>query len=197
MKTIKKHPIIFICGISGSGKTTLAKKLVAENNNAKHLELDWYAIHSSTERERRIKKALASKSQKLIDQELNPINWYEWDSFKEDILTLQRDGKIFVENAWDQKTGDKIGKHFLDFKWKNGLIVCDGEYLLRPEIISLADLSILLDLPIGEIQKRAEKRDRHRSSPEHLARKRLIMEMYDVPYFNANKKNVTLILNTV
>jgi len=60
MKTIKKHPIIFICGISGSGKTTLAKKLVAENNNAKHLELDWYAIHSSTERERRIKKALAS-----------------------------------------------------------------------------------------------------------------------------------------
>jgi len=55
----------------------------------------------------------------------------------------------------------------------------------------------LLDLPIGEIQKRAEKRDRHRSSPEHLARKRLIMEMYDVPYFNANKKNVTLILNTV
>jgi hypothetical protein len=53
----------------------------------------------------------------------------------------------------------------------------------------------LLDVSKEEARKRADERDKHRSSSDHLDRKRFIAETYDVPYFKVNKKNVTLILN--
>lgn len=191
----KLHPIIFVAGMGGSGKTTFAKKLVAENLNAVHFELDWYHVYASKERHKRIQEAFNSKDQKRIDMEADPIYWYDFDAFRKDITTLQQEGKLLVKNAWEQQTGEKIAEYNLDFKGKKGLIVCEGDDLIHPEIISLADFSILLDVSPDEARRRAEERDKHRSDVAHLARKRLIMETYDVPYFDANKKNVTLILN--
>ncbi len=192
----KSHPIIFIAGMGGSGKTTFAKKLVAENINAIHFELDWYHVYASKERHKRIQEAFDSKDQKRIDSEADPIYWYDFDAFKNAITTLQREGKLHVNNAWEQKTGEKIAEHDLDFKGKDGLIVCDGDDLIHSEIISLADLSILLDVSPDEARHRAEERDKHRADTAHLARKRLIMETYDIPYFAENKKNVDMVLET-
>jgi len=193
----KLHPVIFVSGLGGSGKTTFAKKLVAETPNAKLLELDWYLIHNSKERAERIKNVLgpANKNQHLIDKELDPINWYDWESFKKDLERFQKEGKFFVKNAWNQTTGEKDSEHSLDFEGNNGLIVCEGIFMLHPAIRLLADFSILVDLPKVEARKRAEERDKNARSKEHLERKKIIMEKYDVPYFEKYKGNADLILN--
>ncbi|MBU0999417.1 hypothetical protein KKG24_03925 [Patescibacteria group bacterium] len=190
----KSHPIVFISGMGGSGKTTFANKIVNQNNNAKHFELDWYLIHSSKERGKRIKDAFESGNEETINKEANPINHYDYNSFKKDIKDFQESGKFSVKNVWNQKTGEKDANYSLDFNGQDGLIVCDGDYLLHSEIASLADLVILLEVPFETARKRAEQRDMHRSDTEHLARKKLIAQKYDTPYFAENRKNATLVI---
>lgn len=195
LQSKKSHSIVFVSGLGGSGKTFLAKKLVEENPNARHFELDWYLVLPSSERGEKIQKALNSSNQKEIDREANPINWYDYDAFKKDLRNFQKTGKFNIENAWDQKTGEKVGIHSLDFGNKNGLIICDGDYLLHSEVASLADLVVLLDLSPEEARRRAEERDRHRSNPEHLARKRFIAQNYDLSYFQKNRPNAEIIVS--
>jgi uridine kinase len=191
----KLHPIIFVSGLAGSGKTTFTKKLVAEYKNAMRFELDWYLKYSSIERANRIKKAMDSGNKELIEKECNPINHFDFNSFKRDLVKLQQGDKLFVQNAWNQQTGEKDASFVLDFKGEKGLIICDADYVLHPEIISLSDFSIFLDVPKEEAFRRVVERDNHMKTPEQLERKRLIVEMYDLPYLKAYKKNASLIIN--
>ena len=137
-----------------------------------------------------------SKDEELMEKELNPINWFDWETFRKAILDFQKSGKFNVRNTWNQISGELTDEHTLDFKNENGLIVCEGIYLLHPEIKSIADFSILIDVPKEEARKRAEQRDRGNRSEEHMERKRLIMETYDIPYFNAYRKDVDLIIKS-
>ncbi len=65
---------------------------------------------------------------------------------------------------------------------------------IYPDILSLSDFSVFIDAPLEEATRRLESRDKHRGDPEYFARKRFVTEKYDVPYFEANKKNVSLII---
>jgi uridine kinase len=191
----KSHPVIFICGLGGSGKTTFAKKLAAEHENAKILELDWYLKFSSKERAQRIADIWNSEDSSLVDQEADPYNWYDWETFKADLSQLQTKGTLSLKSAWNQTTGEKDIDPSLDFNNTNGLIVCEGIYLLHPNVIPLADLVILLNVPKEESRRRADQRDAHRTNSEHLQRKAIILEKYDIPYFETYKKNADFILD--
>jgi adenylate kinase family enzyme len=120
LESSKLHPIIFISGFRGSGKTTLAKKLVATYLNAIHFDSDWYQKYSTKERVSRVKRALDSGDNDLIDQEENPSNNYNWDLFEKDLKELQARGRLIIENARDQKTGEKNLKRVLDFEGMGG-----------------------------------------------------------------------------
>lgn len=196
LQSTKSHPVIFICGLGGSGKTTFARKLAQKYENAHILEWDWYLKFASKERAQRIAAAWNSDDQTLVNQEVNPYNWYDWDAFKAGLRVLQTEGKIELKGVWNQATGEKDSNPSVDFDGKKGLIICDGLYLLHPDIISYADLIILLEVPKEEARRRADQRDSHRTDPEHLKRKAIILEKYDIPYFETYRDNADFILNT-
>jgi uridine kinase len=181
----KEHPVIFITGFSGSGKTTEAGKLAARYPNTKIVATDWYLTYPTVERRRLIQE-------KAISEE--PQTWYSFEEFARDVVLFQKTGRLSVSNAWDQKTGLKDLDIILDFNGAKGLIVCEGLYLLHPEIAKFADLVLLTELDIEEAHRRASERDSHRNTPEELAFKGYLRNTYDIPYFEKYRSNADIIL---
>lgn len=192
----KEHPVVFVCGLGGAGKTTFAKQLVAQNPGSILLHLDWYATYPTKERKKRIAEAVESEDPVRIEQEENPKNWYSWEEFKKDLRQLQRDGDIDIRSAWNQANGEKDLDVKLSFGGKkDGFIICEGIYLLHPDVAVMGDLIILLDISVEEARRRAESRDDHRSSPEYLAYKASLTAKYDLPYFAQNKGAADVVLS--
>jgi len=192
----KKHPIIFICGLGGTGKSTLSTKLSnLLSRECNILSLDWYLIHSTNDRKEDIKKALESRDQELIEQRENPVNWNDYDKLKKDLVYLQEHSHLEVRDAWNQKSGEKDLEINIQFENKDGIIICEGICLLHPQISSLADLIICLEVSEEETVKRTNQRDLHRSSPEYLAYKAKLQEKYDIPYFKNNVNAADLVIN--
>ena len=189
----KERIIVFVCGLGGAGKTTFANNLVEQDVNSIALHSDWWLKYPTLERRKRIQNAIESGDENSIEIEENPKNWYDWESMKEDILLLQEKGRVDVHDAWNQNTGLKNLKVPLEFFHK-GVIICDGIYLLHPEIVDIADFTVLLDVPFEVCRKRSDKRDEHRNSSEYLALKAHLTEKYDVPYFEKYRNNANLIM---
>ncbi|MFA5925891.1 MAG: AAA family ATPase [Parcubacteria group bacterium] len=194
----KKHPIIFICGLGGTGKSTLADKL---NKilpiDCEIVRLDWYLKHSTGDRKNRIKKALESGGSNLVKKEENPFNWNDFEKLKDDLLHFQQESELDIKSAWNQKTGEKDTDIQIKFKTPNGLIICEGIYLLHPEIASIADFIILLRTTEEQAVRRMEQRDAHRSSKEYLAYKSKLQKEYDVPYFNKYAHNASVSIDQI
>lgn len=186
--TQKKHPVLFLSGLGGMGKTTFAHK-VEERRKSVVVETDWYLTYATEDRKMRIAYALASGNPERIQKEENPLHWYSWDLFTEDILGLQKNGSLKIKNAWNQKTGGKDLNVDLHLQGEKDLIMCDGIYLLHPPLTALADYIVLLEGGKELSQERTAQRDAHRSSPEYLAYKAELLEKYDLPYVERYRKN--------
>ena len=189
--------IVFVCGMGGSGKSTFAKNLAKSiGSNCIPFHTDWYATYPTKERKKRIKEALNSKDSQKIEKDENPQNWYSWDKLKSDLNALSQTGSLHIQNAWNQENGEKDLTLNLKLKdSKNGIILCDGIYLLHPEITELADIIISLYVDEENLIKRAEIRDAHRSSPEYLAYKAHLTQKYDGPYYKNFEKNADMIID--
>ncbi len=176
---------MFIAGFTGAGKTTLAHEIAVKYPNTKIVELDWYHMYATEERKRLINEGKFSEDRQM---------WFDWDKFFKGIATLRSQGKLSLSNGWNQKTGRKDLNVNLDFEGKNGLIVCEGIFLLHPEATASADLVVLKDIDIEESQRRSDERDSHRNDPRYLAFRRALYVRYDKPYFERYKKNAQIIL---
>lgn len=194
----KSFPIIFICGLGGTGKSTLAdnlkKSFSCETNIVR---LDWYLIYPTEERKSRIRKALDSKDEQTIEKEENPLNWNDFHKLKKDLIYLQEHSSLDIQSAWNQKTGFKDTDIHLQFNESKGMIICEGIYLLHPEITDIADFIIHLDLSHNAASERGQQRDSHRSSKEYLEYKAKLQKKYDIPYFEKfiNSADITITLD--
>jgi uridine kinase len=193
-----KTVVIFVCGFGGAGKSTLCHYLSCTVKvPSVAFETDWYLKYSTTERRERIRAAKASKDQKLIEQEENPKNWYAWPDLTSGLNELKEAGHLAIRNAWSQHSGKKELSVDLELpKNQDSVILCDGIYLLHDDIVSAADLVILLDTPIETCRERANMRDGHRSSKDYLDYKAFLHDRYDKPYFDSHRERANLIVSS-
>lgn len=194
----KEYPIVFICGLGGTGKSTFADKL-KENFSieCKIIRLDWYLKYSTSDRKSRIKKAFESGDKILIKEEENPLNWNDFEKLKRDLLKLQQESRLEIKSVWNQQTGEKDLDIRIKLEQQRGLIICEGIYLLHPEIISVAKFVIFLKITEDEAIRRMKQRDSHRSSEEYLVFKAKLQKEYDMPYFKKYEHNADVIIKQI
>jgi uridine kinase len=192
-----KQLIVFVCGFGGAGKTTFCRRLCAEIAcPAIVFETDWYAKYPTEQRRERIRSAIDSQDQQLIEQEENPINWYDWPALVSGLKKLKESGRLEIRDGWCQSTGKKEFSIDLEIP-SNGdsVIICDGIYLLHDAVKSAADLIVLLDTQISVCLNRATVRDSHRSTREYLDYKAALLDKYDKPYFELYSSNADMCVN--
>jgi uridine kinase len=193
-----KRLIVFVCGFGGAGKTTFCHELSSKLPcSALVFETDWYAKYATNERRERIKSAVASQDPKLVEQEENPKNWYDWTEVVSALSSLRETGHLALRNGWSQRTGEKELSIDLELPCNEAsVILCDGIYLLHDEVRSVADLIVMLDTPIVDCLDRTAMRDSHRSSREYLEYKAALLEKYDKPYFEQFGKNAHVLASS-
>ncbi|HZM63904.1 MAG TPA: hypothetical protein VFB59_02105 [Candidatus Saccharimonadales bacterium] len=187
--------VIFVCGLSGAGKTEFCNDVQRElSRESVIVRTDWYLTYGSLERRRRIYKAFDDNNAEAIEREANPKNWYSWDRFKSDVKALRSLGQLQLSAAWDQRTGEKHLSVELQVA-SDGVIICDGIYLLDPAICEYTDVTVLLDVSPDTTKERAGKRDQHRNPGSYLALKESLKEKYDVPYFEQYRQLADIIID--
>jgi uridine kinase len=192
-----KQLIVFVCGFGGAGKTTFCRRLCAEIScPAIVFETDWFAKYPTEQRRERIRSAVASQNQELIEQEENPINWYDWPALVSDLKKLKESGRLEIRNGWSQRTGRKDFSIDLEIPTEgDSVIICDGIYLLHDAVKSAADLIVFLDTQVATCLNRSAARDSHRSTKEYLDYKALLVDKYDKPYFELYSSNADMYVN--
>jgi len=182
----KQRALVFVCGFGGAGKSTFCKDLSSNfPDQSVVFETDWYSKYATMDRRQRIRDAVDSGDAERIANEENPLNWYDWNLWQSDLQTLMTSGSLTIINGWSQATGEKeLNLELRIPESDKSVVLCDGLYLLHPEIRGLADLRVLLDAPVDVVIERANKRDAHRSSAQYLSYKASLLRKYDEPYFN-------------
>jgi len=187
--------VVFVCGLGGAGKTEFCRRYARTPGlEGPILHLDWYLKYPSRERRRRMAEAVASEDPARIDAEENSLNWQDWPLTIAAIRAMRKTGKLHVENGWIQATGEKTFTGDIE-AGENDVIWCDLVSLLHPEVASLADVVILLEVSPDTTDKRGNTRDQHRNDPEYLAYKAAIRRKYDTPYFRRYRTAADLIID--
>ena len=182
LATDRVRPIIFITGPSGSGKTSLARD-VADATRGICVSFDWWIKEDSSTRRRMIVDDYRQRG--VLP---NPLSWYDWDAFSEQIQTFQQSGTLHLDNAWDQASGEKI----LTVNLKAGNrtpIIVEGVYLFEPSISHLPDLKVLIRSDMQKSTLAALRRQAHRNPSEYLKIKELWYTQFDKPYFENHAKD--------
>ena len=199
IQSLHKHEpvIVFVCGLGGSGKTFFAHQLQEKiGRSAVSFHTDWYATYSTSVRKERIQEAIDSGDSIRIEQEENPRNWYSWLELQQGLKTLQSTGHLHIPNAWNQETGEKDLEVECTLQdHPSGVIICDGIYLLHPEMEQSADVIIYLSVSKNVVLERANKRDGHRSSSEYLAYKASLLDKYDLEYYKQYEQKADIVIN--
>lgn len=181
----KEVTILGVCGLGGLGKSTACRLVKAEiGEQACLLETDWYLEHASNDRRKRIKQALQSQDNELIAKWENPSAWYDWSEIITALKTLKEKRELSIINAWNQSTGEKDMSFNMSLPAeRNSIILCDGIYLLHPEISKELDYTVMLKGDVSKSLAQGSGRDSHRSSDDYLQFKARLTAEFCVPYF--------------
>lgn len=196
----KTHPLVLISGLPAAGKTTLAKTLKNDFENAVVVQGDWFIKHPTTERLARIETAEKSGDTARIDEEANPINWFDWPALQTAVSTLQNSGKLSLEGAWNQSTGHKTITTALTLPNTPAPIIVECAYLLHLPLVQQADLTMLIDTPEAVATQRLYARESAKFTTPYLdkdnflAYREKLTARYDVPYFKRYRTHADLIL---
>ena len=174
-----------ICGLGGTGKSTICRKVAEQYApNALIIETDWYLALPSSARKRSILTALDKHDIEELNRWSDPSAWYDWEAFVQDIDRLRQTGKLHLNSAWRQSTGEKDLVVELQISDPpRTVILIDGIYLLHEPIRRLLDCVMVIEDSSDNARKRAEARDLHRAEGDYLAFKARLAESFDVPYF--------------
>ncbi|MGB4759140.1 MAG: hypothetical protein WBP26_03710 [Candidatus Saccharimonadales bacterium] len=184
----KKRPIVFVTGLSGSGKTTLASKISQTSDKVSVISFDWWIKDSSP-----VRRGKIVEDYRISNEIPNPLEWYSWKKFSDNLITLQTTGTLDFQGAWDQSTGEKDLNLNLEVP-DDGVIVVEGMYLFEESTRNLADYTIMIEPDIDNATKRAQVRHQSRNPEEYLAIKERWHREYDVPYLQGYQSGVDLVV---
>ena len=150
------HPVrVGIDGVDCSGKTTLADELASKLD-----EPGRKIIRVSIDKFHNCKKIRYRKGRQ------SPRGYYE-DSFDNDaIITCVLDplgpesNLMYRDSQFDFRTDTPVNSP-LQKAAANSILIFDGVFLLKPELVSYWDFTIFVDVGFEETIKRARNRDQY------------------------------------
>lgn len=197
--------VIGVTGLSGSGKTTLAKYLLnIFQEFSVHVSEDYFCVISTSVRKSFLCNALENqdfnrlrylaKPIEISDNPYaNPISWYDWQSLILCLNTLKEGGSYKMDTAWNQKTGELDTKIFISTKGIiNPIIIVDTNYPLQYR--NKIDLLVYLDIDPNLASSRQKSRDSHRSDNVYFAYKKMVENIYCIPYARRSKISSDIII---
>jgi uridine kinase len=116
----------------------------------------------------------------------DPTNWYDWVALKRGLFALRDHGALKASSLWRQTTGEKnleIDIHLPE----NGVIFCDGIYLLHQPVVDWLDAVVVLEVASGTALERSAARDAHRNDGIYQRFKESVANEFDQPYFAKNR----------
>jgi uridine kinase len=147
----KRPFLVALDGGSGAGKSTLSTLLAERLNGALIQSDDFYAAHiSDAEWDARTP---AQKAADVID----------WRRLRVEALEPLLAGRVAKWHPFDFAKLHPDGTYPLSAEWVErppaDVIVLDGAYATRPELLDLIDLTVLVDVPIAERHRRLDTRE--------------------------------------
>ena len=174
---IKRHHPIRVCidGVDASGKTTIADLLAVELREHKpviRVSIDGFHNPKEIRYEKGRNSPLGyymdtTNYESIINNVLGPLGPNGNLEYKTKIFN-------FIENS---EVNAPIQKAKQD-----SILIMDGVFLLRPELIDYWDLKIFIDVDFKITLKRATKRDGY-----YLGEKEEIIEKYELRYIPGQK----------
>lgn len=151
-----RNVIVGIDGVDGSGKTVLADELAALIPAAVRVSIDGF--HDV--RSRRYRRGRDSPEGFWLDS-------YDYDVFRREVVDPFRRGHgTYLPAAHDVDSDRVLTGPRLDVP-RGSILLVDGIFLHRPELIDVWDLSVFLNVPFAESVRRMSLRDG--SPPDLLA----------------------------
>ncbi|MBN2794680.1 MAG: hypothetical protein JXR88_04690 [Clostridia bacterium] len=160
--------IVAIDGIDASGKTSFANEVKEAIKNRPVLRLSMDDFHNP--KEQRIKRGY-----------LSPEGYY-YDSFDyafllDQILKPLKGGVLKIPTKlFDYKTEQSLVEEWVELE-KHTIIIFDGVFMMRDQLIEFWDYSIFLEITFDEALNRGLRRDIH-----YFNDQRLLIEKYNKRY---------------
>ncbi|WOH19818.1 uridine kinase [Paenarthrobacter sp. GOM3] len=158
--------LIAVDGADGSGKTTLSNELasVIQDRPVVTIHLDDF-LNLQEVRHRRGRTS--------------PVGFwldtYDYAAFQENVLTPLRGGGdgIYCPGVTDARQNHRIELPRREAP-EDALVLVEGMFLHRDELMGQWDYSIFLDVPFTETARRMSIRDGGNSDPEHPSMRRYV-----------------------
>jgi uridine kinase len=174
----KELPVLVgVDGVDASGKTKLAGKLAAylEKSNRQIIRASIDGFHNPS-------------SVRYKQGRESPSGYYR-DSFNDEIIIekllrpLGTGNLRFKEKAFDYRLDKEVNAPEQKAK-KDAILIMDGIFLFRPELINYWDIKIFLDAGFDVILQRAIKRAKDRKGPDT---EQDIIDLYNRRYIPGQK----------
>ncbi|MCR4330001.1 MAG: (d)CMP kinase [Candidatus Roizmanbacteria bacterium] len=170
LKTSNRPMFVAIDGRSGTGKSTIANELAKRLGGVVILSDDFWVGGTDSEWLARKPKERASLA-------------IDWMRIKSDVLEPLLAGKRASWHPFDWEKGSGLSEKYIHADSKQ-LIILDGAYSTRPELLDLIDLSILVELTNDFIRR---ERLVKRESREYMTNWHNIWDSAEDYYFTEIK----------
>ncbi|QAV71703.1 uridine kinase [Salinibacterium sp. UTAS2018] len=158
--------LIAIDGVDGSGKTAFARELAAALSGTCVIVI--HVDDFLNLREVRHRRGRDSAEGFWLDS-------YDYDALRRDVLApLGTGGSGAYRTAASDHRYDTAVSPPLQSAPENCVVIVEGMFLHRDELVDVWDYSLFLDVPFSETARRMAVRDGSNPDPEHPSMKRYV-----------------------
>lgn len=140
MKKKNRPILVALDGRSGTGKSTMAKMIATQLGGVEIVSDDFWIGGSDQEWDAR------SPGQRA-DLAIN------WRRLRNEVLVPLLANKHAAWHPYDWKGKRELASHYIE-KDPSPLIVLDGAYSTRPELVDIIDLAILVEVPSDVVRRK-------------------------------------------
>jgi uridine kinase len=165
---VDRPVLIAIDGVDGSGKTRFAERLAAVLNESARTSIVVHEDDFMNPRAVRFRLGRDAPEGFFRDS-------YDLDALRHRVLSplAEGGGRKIVRRVFDYHRDAVVTEPAVEVP-SDGVVIVEGLFLHRDELISRWDLSVFLDVPFTETARRMAERDGSHHDPEHPSMRRYI-----------------------